>query len=102
MRIPWVTLKVVGNPGYIMAELAYIGHCGIKDNEDEINSMYKLDSGTLIMHPRNIWNPKYTDAFKNEFNSLTKTINPNDSICNNNIVVIQSACMSRQEIERLL
>jgi hypothetical protein len=74
----WVPVTIKGSPGIIENVMYFNGPCGVRDTQDEINAMGRLDQGTLTFHPRNIWSPKYTDAFKNDFSALNKSINMGD------------------------
>lgn len=74
----WVPMYIIGNPGLIETVLYFNGPCEVKDTQEEILAMSRLEQGTLTFHPRNIWSPKYTDAFKNDISSLNKPINMQD------------------------
>lgn len=101
VRMAWVPLAIKGCPGYIESVMYFNGPCGIKNTEDEIQAMSRFEEGRLTFHPRNIWSPKYTDAFKNEFSALNKSINMGDcKIIGNQMYSIMATTLSKERIEQ--
>jgi hypothetical protein len=70
--------------GVLQSIIRYNGTCGVAATADEVTQSNYLESGMLAFHPRNIWNPKYTDTFKNQIASLNIPININSITTSDN------------------